>query len=224
MNYSPTRLHVAAGAAALAIGARVVEIVVAPAGVEGSTREMVAAQVAHPTASYVSTWATIIAFSAAAFACLTLTGLVRDGRGARLARIGGWLNGLSLIVLGTNTLGLAQTAIAGVGAPATIVKANDAISSSPALAPVIVILALGLVFPIVQGVGLSRAGVVGWWYVALTVVSAVLFFALGGEHSLALNLVGLLPLAAIWATWAWLLNRAADVATAPTRLPETVTA
>ena len=210
MNYSPTRLRVAAGAAAVAIAARALEIVLAPAGVEGSTREMVAAQAAHPVAAYLSTWATMIAFSAAAFACLTLTGLVREGRGAGLARVGGWLNGLSLVVLGTDTLGLAQTAIAGGSDRDAIVRANDAIASSPALLPVILVLVLGLVFPIVQGVGLARAGAVGWWYVAVAVVQAVLFFALGSEHSLALNLVGLVPLAAIWATWSWLLNRAAE--------------
>ncbi len=211
MNYSPTRLRVAAAAAVVAIVARTLELLLAPPGVDASTREMVAAQVAHPTAAYLSSYADMLAFSAAAFACLTLTGLTRDGRGARLARIGGWLNGLSLIALGTDAIGIAQIAIADGSDRASIIKANDAITSSPALLPIIIVLMLGLVFPILQGVGLLRAGAVGWWYVATTVVAAVFFFVFGGEHSVALNLVGMVPLAAIWGTWALLLNRAADV-------------
>lgn len=211
MNYSPTRLRVAAAAAVAAIVARTLELLLAPPGVDASTREMVAAQAAHPTAAYLSSYATMLAFSAAAFACLTLTGLTRDGRGARLARIGGWLNGLALIALGTDAIGIAQIAIAGGSDRSAIIKANEAITSSPALLPIIIVLMLGLVFPILQGVGLLRVGAVGWWYVATTVVAAVFFFVFGGEHSVALNLVGMVPLAAIWGTWALLLNRAADV-------------
>jgi hypothetical protein len=224
MTYSSLRLRVAGVAAVAAIALSVLQVLLTPAHLDGSTHEMVAAAAAHTTAAYAAGWCEMLWGLCAALACITVTGLVRSGRGSRLTVVGGWLNTISLLSLGFSTLAVSQAAIADRAPAATAVRAIDAMNGSPGLTPVLVLLLLGLLFPIVLGVGLARAGLVGWWYVGVAVLASVFFVGLTDASALPLRLLAVVPTALTWATWAWLLNRAADVATAPTRLPETVTA
>lgn len=95
---------------------------------------------------------------------------MRSGRGHRLTLVGGWLNTVAALAMGFNAIGFAPTALAQLSDRSATVHAVDLINSSPALVPLLVLLSVGLLFPIGQGIGLARAGVFGWWYVGLTVV------------------------------------------------------
>lgn len=206
MEFTPTRLQVAATAAVITVAARAVSVLVEPSGSEGSTRELLAAAAAHPWATRVSVWADMLAFAAAALATVTVTGLVGRGRGRRLTLAGGWLATTSYLALGFSPLGLISIGLAAQPDRPAMAKAYDAVSSDAGLVPILVLLTLGLVFPIVQAVGLGRAGVLGWWFTGVTVLQAVAFFALGNEHSRPLNLLGLVPFAVIFGAFAVLLR------------------
>src|ERR1700712_4185573 len=175
MTYSPTRLRVAGVAAVAAITLSVLQVLLTPAHLDGSTHQMVAAAAAHPSAAYAAGWCEMLWGLCAALACITVTGLVRTGRGSRLTAVGGWGNTISLLSLGFSTLAVSQVAIADRASPATAVRAIDAMNGSPGLTPVLVLLLLGLLFPIVLGVGLARAGVGGWGYVGGDAPGTVFF-------------------------------------------------
>jgi hypothetical protein len=224
MTYSPLRLRIAGVAAVAAIVLSVLQVLLTPEHLDGSTHEMVAAAAAHPTAAYAAGWCEMLWGLCAALACITVTGLVSAGRGSRLTAVGGWLNTISLLSLGFSTLAVSQAAIADRAPAATAVRAIDAMNGSPGLTPVLVLLLLGLLFPIVLGVGLARAGLVGWWYVGVAILATVFFVGLTDTSSLALRLLAVVPTAVTWAVWVMLLNRAAGVATAPSPVPVTVTA
>ena len=211
MTYSPLRLRVAGVAAVAAIALSVLQVLLTPAHLDGSTHEMAAAAAAHATAAYAAGWCEMLWGLCAALACITVTGLVRAGRGSRLTAVGGWLNTISLLSLGFSTLAVSQVAIADRASPATAVRAIDAMNGSPGLTPVLVLLLLGLRFPIVLGVGLARAGLVGWWYVGVTALATVFFVGLTDAASLPLRLVAVVPAAVTWAVWVMLLSRAAGV-------------
>jgi hypothetical protein len=210
MTYSPLRLRVAGVAAVAAIALSVLQVLLTPAHLDGSTHEMVAAAAAHATAAYAAGWCEMLWGLCAALACITVTGLGRVGRGSRLTAVGGWMNTISLLSLGFSTLAVSQVAIADRATAPTAVRAIDAMNGSPGLTPVLVLLLLGLLFPIVLGVGLARAGLVGWWYVGVTVLATVFFVGLTDAASLPLRLVAVVPAAVTWAVWARLLTRAAD--------------
>src|ERR1700712_155494 len=212
MTYSPTRLRVAGVAAVAAITLSVLQVLLTPAHLDGSTHQMVAAAAAHPSAAYAAGWCEMLWGLCAALACITVTGLVRTGRGRRLTAVGGWGNTLSLLSLGLGTIAVSQAAIAARAPGSVAVRAIDAINGSPGLTPVLVLLLLGLLFPIVLGVGLARAGLVGWWYVGVTVLATVFFVGLTDASSILLRLLAVVPAAVTWALWVMLLNRAAGVA------------
>jgi hypothetical protein len=206
MTFSRTRLRVAAVAAAVAAIVLLLHIVVTPAHLDGSTSQMVAAVRAHPAGAYLAAWGEMVAFALAALACVTVTGLVRSGRGARPTLVGGWLNTVSFLALGFSTIAVTQTSIAAALDAAPAARAIDAMNG-PALAPLLLLLFGGLVFPIVLGVGLVRAGLVGWWYVAVCVLGAAGFVL--GPQSLPLQVVAAVPVLVQLGTWSWLLNDAA---------------
>ena len=112
MTYSPLRLRVAGVAAVAAIALSVLQVLLTPAHLDGSTHEMAAAAAAHATAAYAAGWCEMLWGLCAALACITVTGLVRAGRGSRLTAVGGWLNTISLLSLGFSTLAVSQVAIA----------------------------------------------------------------------------------------------------------------
>jgi hypothetical protein len=223
MTYSPLRLRVAGVAAVAAIALSALQVLLTPAHLDGSTHEMVAAAAAHPMAAYAAGWCEMLWGVCAALACITVTGLVGAGRGSRLTAVGGWVNTISLLSLGFSTLAVSQVAVADRAPAATAVRAIDVMNGSPGLTPVLVLLLLGLLFPIVFGVGLARAGLVGWWYVGVAVLGTVFFVGLTGASSMPLRLVAVVPTAVTWAVWALLLNRAAEVASPAGRVEKPVT-
>jgi hypothetical protein len=223
MTYSLLRLRVAGAAAVAAIALSVLQVLLTPAHLDGSTREMVAAASSHPTAAYAAGWCEMLWGLCAALACITVTGLVRSGRGSRLTAAGGWMNTISLLSLGFSTLAVSQAAIAARAPGSVAVRAIDAMNGSPGLVPVLVLLLLGLLFPIVLAVGLARAGLVGWWYVGVAVLGAVFFIGLTDASSVPLRLLAVVPTAVTWAVWAMLLTRASDVPASTTRVSEPLT-
>jgi hypothetical protein len=215
MTYSPTRLRVAGVAAVAAIALSVLQVLLTPAHLDGSTQQMVAAATAHPSAAYAAGWCEMLWGLCAALACITVTGLVRVGRGSRLTAIGGWLNTISLLSLGFSTIAVSQAAIAARAPGSVAVRAIDAMNGSPGLTPVLVLLMLGLLFPIALGVGLARAGLVGWWYVGLAVLGPVFFIGLTDTSALPLRLLAMVPTAVTWGVWAMLLRKVEAPAPAP---------
>ena len=209
MTYSSLRLRIAGTAAVAAIALSVLQVLITPAHLDGSTHQMVAAAAAHPTAAYAAGWCEMLWGLCAALACITVTGLVRPGRGHRLTAAGGWLNTISLLSLGFSTLAVSQAAIADRAPAPVAVRAIDAMNGSPGLVPVLVLLLLGLLFPIVLGIGLARAGLVAWWYVGAAVLGAVFFIGLTDASSVSLRLLAVVPTAVTWGVWALLLTRTA---------------
>lgn len=210
MTHSSLRLRIAGVAAVAAIALSVLQVLITPAHLDGSTHQLVAAAAAHPTAAYAAGWCEMLWGLCAALACITVTGLVRAGRGSRLTAVGGWLNTISLLSLGFSTLAVSQAALADRAPASVAVRAIDAMNGSPGLVPVLVLLLLGLVFPIVLAVGLARAGLVPWWYVGVAVLGAVFFIGLTDASSIPLRLLAVVPTAVTWAVWAMLLRRVAD--------------
>jgi hypothetical protein len=207
MTFSTLRLRIAGAAAVAAIVLSVLQVLITPAHLDGSTHQMVTAAAAHPMAAYAAGWCEMAWGLCAALACITVTGLVRAGRGSRLTAVGGWLNSISLLSLGFSTIAVSQAALADRAPGSVAVRAIDAMNGSPGLVPVLVLLLLGLLFPIVLGVGLARAGLVPWWYVGVAVLGVVFFVGLTDASSLPLRLVAVVPDAVTWAVWALLLNR-----------------
>jgi hypothetical protein len=212
MTLTPLRLRIASCAAVGAALLSVIQVLITPAHLDGSTSELVHAAAAHTGAAYAAGWAEMLWGLLAGLACVTLIGIIRPGRGHRLAVAGGWLNTVSLLALGFSTLAISQAAIAAGTDASTATKAIDAMNKSIALSPLLVLLVGGLLFPILLGVGLARSGLVGWWYVGLTVLASVFFIGLGGTAAVALRLLAVLPTAATWLVWATLMNRHSAIA------------
>jgi hypothetical protein len=208
MNHSSIRLRIAGSAAVAAVVMSVTQVLITPAHLDGSTSDLVTAASRHSGGAYASAWAEMLWGLFAALACITVAGLAPPGRGHRAVLVGGWLNTLSLLGIGFGTVAVTQAAVAAGTSHATAIASIDAINGSAGLAPLLVLLFGGLIFPVVLGVGLARAGLVGWWYVGVTVLSIVFFIGLGGSDAMLLRLVAVVPTCVTWLTWAWLLRRA----------------
>lgn len=202
-------LRVAAGAALLAVVARVASIFLWPPDSDASHAKMLATAGAHPTAWYAATWAEVVCWVCAGAAVLAAVALVRR-RGIWPARVGGWVYGASLVTLGL--VGGSQNVVTGVlgSQPdaATMVKVQDAINAAGAMLPFVLLVMLGELLQIFFAVGLCRARLVGWWYVALAVVAVVGYILTSDSSDHLVVLLGFLPLAASWAVLARLLGRA----------------
>jgi hypothetical protein len=210
MNYSTARLRIAAAAAALAVLGILTQVLTEPAGGESSTARALAAAGAHQGAWFAADWAEILGYTAAALAVATVTGLVR-GRGGWLTATGGWLTTASFLVLGLNALSLAEGVLAAQPDRAAMVRAEDAISASGALTPLLLLAFGSLLGPVLLAFGLWRSGRIGWWLPALSVAGAVLFVVSGAaEGSRVAALAGQLPLCAQLAVLGWLCLRAGD--------------
>lgn len=205
--------RVAAGAAIGAVVARVASIFLWPPDSDASHAKMLATAGAHPTAWNLATWAEVICWVTAGFAVLVASGLA-SGRGARVSRIGGWVYGASLVTLGL--VGGSQNAVTGVLArqahPERMVNVVDDLHSAGALQPFVLLILLGELFVIVLAVGLARAGLVGWWFVGLSVLALAGYVATSSSSNHLVVLVGFVPLGTSWLLLARLLLAHAPLA------------
>lgn len=211
-----TTRNVAAAAAVTAIAFRLVSIFTWPPDSDASHAKMLATAGAHPAAWNLATWAEVLCWTSAGFAVLTALWLVA-ARGFWPARIGGWVYGASLITLGI--MGGAMNAVTGVLAgepnPAGMTRVIDHLHSAGSLAPFVALVLLGELFAIPFGVGLWRAGLVGWWYPAVTLVAIVGYVATSDSSTHVVVLAGFVPLAATWWGLAGMLRHERTAETAP---------
>lgn len=224
MTFSLLRLRIAMAAAVVAIVGILTAPALEPSGAESSTAKAFALARAHEGIYFASVWADVIGFCAAAFAAVTLVGLVR-GRGAWLTAAGGWLTTVSMLAIGLNLLGFAQIVLAQQPDQAVMIHAYNQIGSSPALIPFFVIASLSVVGPVVLAFGLWRARQVGWWLPVLAVLGVAWFAALGsGDRNSTLGVLVQIPVCVEIGVWLWILRRAgkrfdasvgADPATVP---------
>ncbi len=208
MNFSLLRLRIAMAAAVVAIVGILTAPALEPSGAESGTAKAFALARAHEGAFIVSVWADVIGFCAAAFAAVTVGGLIR-GRGARLTATGGWLTNVSMLAIGLNLLGFAQIVLAQQPDQAAMIHAYNQISSSSALVPFFVIASLSVVGPVVLAFGLWRARQIGWWLPMLAVLAVAWFVALGsGDSNSTLGVLVQIPLCVEIGVWLWILRRA----------------
>lgn len=195
---------VAAAAAVVAVVARVASIFLWPPDADADHARMLATAAAHYTGWTAATAVETVAWVAAGCAVLAAIPLV-SGRGRLLTRLGGGVYGASLVTLGL--VGGAMNSVTGVIARephrALMVQVQGDLSS-PVLNSFVALIMLGELMGVVFAVGLARAGLLGWWYVAAS-VAAVLGYVLtsdSGNH-----LVILASFAPLGATWLVLAAR-----------------
>jgi hypothetical protein len=213
LDHGPTRLRLGALAGAIGLVVTLVRILVEPEGIEGSVRQSMMASSAHPTLTNVMNVCEVLSWPLLAFACVTLTGLVR-GRGKWLTQIGGWGVGISFLVIGINGLSIAEAELAKEPGRTAMVAGFIHLQSSPAVLPLLIPMITSILWPVVLAFGLQRARLVGWWYPVLAIVRLAMFMLLDGEHARALNLIGFVPLAVLVGVWVKLLSERTTAVTA----------
>jgi hypothetical protein len=211
----PDRLRVAAGAAVLATVARVSSILLWPPNSDATHAQMLATAEAHRPAWALATLTETVAWLAAGFAVLTAMSLV-SSRGWWPTRIGGWMYGSALLALGF--VGTAMNGVTGVLATepgrAAMVRVQDHLHG-PSLDAAVAFVLLGELFALVFAVGLYRSGVVGWWFVAVSVAAEVGYVLTSDSSSHLVVLAGFAPLAVSWLTLARVMASARMPAVAP---------
>jgi hypothetical protein len=200
-----TGRRVAAGAAVLAIIARVASILLWPPDSDASHAQMLATAAEHQTAWTAATATEVVAWVSAGYAVLAVTGLVH-GRGRWPARIGGWWCGVSLLALGL--VGGALNSVTGVIAQqperSAMIRVQDQLHT-PVLDAFVAIILLGELMLVIFGFGLVRARLVGWWFVVLCGLAVVGQVLTASSSSHLVVLAGFLPLGATWLALAWVL-------------------
>jgi hypothetical protein len=166
---------------------------------------------AHPALVFLVDLCEMLAFSLIAFSCITLIGLVR-GRGKWLTQIGGWGTTISFLVIAFSGSGALMASMASLPDRSAAARAITHFEHSGQVAMLLVPMVSSVLWPLLLGFGLPRAGLVGWWYAGLVVVWTVLEAAVSGTGLLAL--VGnIVPLALVVAVWVkLLLDRAHELA------------
>ena len=216
MNFSARRLRIAMAAAIVAIVGILAGPGLEPSGAESSTAKAFTLARAHEGLFIASVWADMIGFCAAAFAAVTVAGLIR-GRGAQLTAAGGWLTTVAMLSIGLNLLGLAQIVLAQQPDQAAMTHAYDQIDSSRAWTPFFVIASFSVVGPVVLALGLWRARQVGWWLPALALFAVAWFVALGrGDADSTLGVLVQIPLCVEIGVWLRTLRRASMRSDQPT--------
>lgn len=197
--------RVAAGAAVAAVLARLASIFLWPPDSDASHALMLATAADHHGAWTAATAAEVVAWLTAGCAVLAVVPLVRD-RGRRVARVGGCFYGVSLITLGF--VGGAMNSVTGVLAQepnrALMVKIQGDLQS-PVLNTFVTVVLIGELMLVVFAVGLARARVTGWWYVALSVLAVAGYVVTADSSNHLAVLAGFVPLGATWLVLARLL-------------------
>lgn len=194
----PRLRAVAAGAAVLAVLARLASIFLWPPDADASHARMLAAAALHPDRWAAATAAETVAWVAAGFAVLTSVHVV-TGRGRLFTHLGGWMYGASLVILGL--VGAAMNSVTGTlaGEPhrALMVGVQDDLGS-PTLSALVALVMLGELCPILFAVGLARARLVGWWYLVASVLAFVGYVVTSDSSDHLVVLLGFVPLGATW--------------------------
>jgi hypothetical protein len=208
MNFTAARLRLAVVTAALAVAGILAAVLLEPAGAEQSTARAMAAARDHQAAWFATDWAELIGFVALAFTAVTVAGLVR-GRGGPLTAIGGWVTAAAGLVIGLNGLSFAEGVLAGRPQIGAMRAAEDAINSSGALIPLLLLAFGSLIGPPLLAFGLWRAGRIGWWLPVLSLVGVAVYLLLGGgDGGRWAAAVVQLPLCAQIGATGWILLRA----------------
>jgi hypothetical protein len=128
--------------------------------------------------------------------------------------------GVSLLALGL--VGGAMNSVTGVLATepgrALMVRVQGDLNS-PVLTAMVSLVMLGELFPILLGLGLARARLVGWWYPVLNAVALAAYVVTSDSSNHLVNLAGFVPLAASWLVLARLLSSRGSTTTAPVAAP-----
>ena len=200
--------RVAAAAAVIAVIGRVVSIFLWPPDSDASHARMLATAAAHPGAWNAATAAEAVAWLAAGFAVLTGLHLV-TGRGTVLTRIGGWVYGSSLLALGFvgGAMNSVTATLAGEPNRALMVGVQGHLHA-PILDAFVTLILLGELALVVFAVGLARARLTGWWYLALAVVAVSGYVVTASSSNHVVVLAGFAPLGASWLVLARLLLQA----------------
>jgi hypothetical protein len=166
---------------------------------------------AHPVLVFLVDLCEMLGFSLIAFSCITLTGLVR-GRGKWLTQIGGWGTTISFLVIAFSGSGALMASMASLPDRSAAVRAITHFEHSGQVAMLLVPMVSSVLWPLLFGLGLPRAGLVGWWYAGLVLVWTALEAVVSGTGLLAL--VGnIIPLALVVAVWVKLLLDRVQVVT-----------
>jgi hypothetical protein len=205
--------RVAAAAAVLGVFGRVVSIFLWPPDSDASHARMLATAAAHSAAWNAATAVEALAWLAAGFALLTGLHLV-TGRGRVLTRLGGWVYGSSLLALGFvgGTMNSVTATLASEpNRPLMVVVQGD--FHAPLLDAFVTLILLGELALVVFAVGLARACLTGWWYIALAVLAVAGYVVTSSSSNHLVVLAGFAPLGASWLVLARLLQ--APVAACP---------
>jgi hypothetical protein len=212
LDHGPVRLRLGAVAGVLGVLFAAGRVLFASSYDQSHVARALAWAAEHPTTVFLVDLCEMLGFSLIAFSCLTLTGLVR-GRGKWLTQVGGWGTAISFLVIAFNGSGALMASLASWTDRHAALGAINHFQHSGQVAMLLVPMISSVLWPLLLGLGLPRAGLVGWWYAGLVVVWTVLEAVVSSTGSVAL--VGnIVPLALVVAVWVkLLLDRAALVAT-----------
>lgn len=210
-----TGRRLAAVAALVAVAARLASIFLWPPDSDGSHAKMLATAADHRGAWMAATAAEVVAWLAAGVAVLAAASLVR-GRGVTLSRLGGWWYGVSLVTLGF--VGGAMNSVTAVIArepdrPLMVRVQGDL--DTPVLTAFVLVVLLGELMLVVFSVGLLRARLVRWWFVALSVAAVAGYVVTADSSNHLVVLAGFVPLGATWLVLGRLLAGGAAVPLRP---------
>lgn len=213
LDHGAVRLRLGAAAGVLGVLFAVGRVMFASSYDQNHVAAGLSWAAAHPTLVFLVDLCEMLGFSLIAFSCITLTGLVR-GRGRWLTQIGGWGTAISFLVIAFNGSGVMMASLASWSDRPAAVGAVTHFQHSGQTAMLLVPLVSSVLWPLLLGFGLPRAGLVGWWYAGLVVVWTVLEAAVSSTGLVAL--VGnVLPLAVVVSVWVKLLLDRARLVASP---------
>ena len=213
LDHGPVRLRLGAAAGVLGVLFAAARVLFASSYDQTHVAHALAWAAAHPTLVFLVDLCEMLAFSLIAFSAITLTGLVR-GRGKWLTQVGGWGTTISFLVIAFSASGALTASLASLPDRPSAVGAVTHFEHSGQVAMVLVPMVSSVLWPLLLGFGLARAGLVGWWYAGLVVVWTVLEAAVSSTGPVAL-IGNILPLALVVAVWVKLLLDRARLVTSP---------
>lgn len=216
LDHGPVRLRIGAVAGVLGVLFAAGRVLLASSYDQNHVARALAWAADHPAMVFLVDLCEMLGFSLIAFSCITLTGLVR-GRGKWLTQVGGWGTAISFLVIAFNGSGALMASLASWSDRHAAVGAITHFEHSAEVAMLLVPMISSVLWPLLLGFGLPRAGLVGWWYAGLVVVWTVLEAVVNSTGPIAL--VGnIVPLALVVAVWVKLLLARAALVTPPAPL------
>jgi hypothetical protein len=213
LDHGPVRLRLGAAAGVLGVLFAVGRVMFAASYDQNHVARALAWAAGHPAEVFLVDLCEMLGFSLIAFSCVTLTGLVR-GRGKWLTQIGGWGTAISFLVIAFSGSGALMASLASWSDRHAAVGAITHFEHSGQVAMLLVPMISSILWPILLGFGLPRAGLVGWWYAGLVVVWTVLEAVVSSTGPVAL-IANIVPLALVVAVWVKLLLDRAQLVMSP---------